>query len=90
MSIERILKKNGRPVRKNTDNPPVMDPNEKSAISAESQFWTLRPPPDVRRLMARAIREMGRDKTFWISECIRVGLKKYAGKKDGGPIVLKG
>lgn len=42
----------------------------------------MRPPADVRRLVARAIRDAGGDKSFWISECVRVGLAKYAGKKD--------
>lgn len=66
------------------------DPMQEAADSAKREHWTLRPPEDVRRLVERAIKECGRDKTFWISECIRLGLRKYAGKKDGQPVVLKG
>jgi hypothetical protein len=65
------------------------DPIEKAAESAESDFWTLRPPEDVRRMVARAIRDAGRDKAFWTWDCVRAGLTKYAGKKDLNPTVIK-
>jgi hypothetical protein len=67
---------------------PQKDPLEKAARSAEQNFWTVRPPEDVRRLMARAIRDLGRDKGFWIWECVRLGLSQYAGKKDAPPALL--
>jgi hypothetical protein len=67
---------------------PQKDPLEKAARSAEQNFWTVRPPEDVRRLMARAIRDMGRDKGFWIWECVRLGLSQYAQKKDLAPSLL--
>jgi hypothetical protein len=63
-------------------------PLKRAARSAEQNFWTVRPPEDVRRLMARAIRDMGRDKGFWIWECVRLGLSQYAGKKDSPPALL--
>jgi hypothetical protein len=63
--------------------PKPLDPIEKAAQSALSDFWTVRDiPEDARRLVARAIRQNGRDKKFWLVECIRAGLSQYAGKKD--------
>ncbi len=59
-----------------------------SAESSESDHWTLRPPADVRRLVARAIKDRGRNKAFWICECIRLGLADYAAKRDAGPSLL--
>lgn len=58
------------------------DPLQKAIDSALNEFWTLRPEPDVRRLVSRAIKENGRDKNYWIAQCVRAGLAKYAGKKD--------
>jgi hypothetical protein len=59
-------------------------------VSTEREIWTLRVPEDVQRLIARAIRTHGRDKTFWLCECARASLaKKYGGKKTLPPSILK-
>ena len=66
-------------------NPTISGPMERAIKSVkEAPSWTLRnPPKDVRRLVERAIKEQGGDKNFWILECLRSGLKRYAtGKKD--------
>lgn len=58
------------------------DPIDKAARSAEAAVWVLRPDLDVRRLTSRAIRRYGRDRSFWIQECMRAGLAQLAGAKD--------
>lgn len=68
---------------------PQHDPMERAIRSAENEFWTIRPPEDIRRLVAMAIRDEGRDKTFWVVEALRAGLAKYAGKKSPPPAILK-
>lgn len=62
---------------------------DKATLSALSEFWTIRPPKDVRELVAKAIRIEGRDKAFWICEAIRFGLRHHAGKKTESPRLLK-
>lgn len=71
-----------KPMGRNPTEPSPMARAIKSV--EEAPHWTLRnPPKDVRRILARAIREQGGDKNFWILECLRNGLKRYAtGKKD--------
>lgn len=66
------------------------DPLQKAVESAEADFWTIRPPADVRRLVAAAIKDCGRDKAFWVFECLRAGLAaKYGGKKTEAPTILR-
>lgn len=65
------------------------DPQERAATSAESNLWSIKPPKDVRRLVARAIRADGRNKAFWVYECIRLGLgDKFGGKTTQEPVLL--
>jgi hypothetical protein len=46
------------------------------------KIMAFRPPPDVRRLMARAQKDTGAGITTLIVRCLREGLSEYAGKKD--------
>ncbi len=62
------------------------DPMERAIVSAERTGWSFKPPQDVRVMISRAIREHGRDKAFWVYECLREVLgKKYGGKKSSPP-----
>lgn len=61
------------------------DPQKKALKSASTNHWSFRPDPDVRHLMQSVIGEFGRNKQFWIHECLRAGLAKYAGKKVSPP-----
>lgn len=63
-----------------------LDAVEKTAQRVEnSETLTVRPPEDVKRMMAKAIREAGQNPSFWIFECVRAGLAKFAGKRDSLP-----
>ncbi len=72
-----------------TPTKPTLRRIEKSIASARSEFWTYRPEADVRRLVERAIRDLGHDKAFWMGESIRAALAHYASKKDVAPEILK-
>lgn len=49
----------------------------------EPENWSIRPDDIERRLMARALRARnGVTRTRIMRECLMLGLRKYAGKKD--------
>ena len=67
-------------------NPEVPRAIQRAMNSTTTPIWCLRPPKDVRRLVARAIRQGGHNKSYWVSECVRVGLAVLAcGKTDVAP-----
>lgn len=62
---------------------------QRAVDSTDRAQWTMRPPADVKNLVAHAIKDLGHDKAFWISECIRASLgPKYGGKKTLAPSLI--
>lgn len=66
------------------------DPVHRAAESARQRFWSIKGvPPDVGDLVSRAIKAQGRNKAWWVAQCIRAHLgPRYGGKKTLAPAPL--